>query len=87
MNFPLIIITSRKPPNHGRDDTLLKNSMRKTLEHACRAYYSAWISNNPHVSEVDRNELRVPLHSGGRAPSGRMNAKSVGACWRRRLPG
>jgi hypothetical protein len=56
-------------PNHGRDDMLAKQATREALEHVCRQYYSAWISNNPHVSEVDRNELRVPIKSGARTPS------------------
>jgi hypothetical protein len=56
-------------PNHGKDDTIQKNLTKASLEQACRAYYSAWINNNPHVTDVDRNELRVPIHSGVRTPS------------------
>ncbi|MDR3352970.1 MAG: hypothetical protein LBO00_08250 [Zoogloeaceae bacterium] len=56
-------------PNHGKDDVLAKQATREALEHACRQYYSAWISNNPHVSDVDRNELRVTIKSGARTPS------------------
>jgi hypothetical protein len=56
-------------PNHGRGDLLEKDETRKALEHACRQYYSAYLSNNPHLSVQDRNELEIPIHSGTRTPS------------------
>jgi hypothetical protein len=56
-------------PNHGKVDTLEKRETRKTLETVCRQYYSAYINGNPQISDADRENLRVPVHSGARVPS------------------
>ncbi|MDR2030914.1 MAG: hypothetical protein LBP86_01340 [Azoarcus sp.] len=56
-------------PNHGKIDVLEKTETRKTLEKACRTYYSAYINGNPQVPDADRDGLNVPIHDTTRTPS------------------
>ena len=49
-------------PNHGKIDTLEKNTARKTLEKACREYVQGFLAKNPLVTDVDRERMGLNVH-------------------------
>ena len=49
-------------PNHGKIDTLEKNTSRKTLEKACRDYVQGFLARNPLVTDVDRERLGISVY-------------------------
>jgi hypothetical protein len=49
-------------PNHGKIDTLEKNTSRKTLEKACREYVQGFLARNPLVTDVDRERLGISVY-------------------------
>ena len=48
-------------PNHGRNDTFVKNEKRQAAEAALRSYVQGFLARNPKVSDADRDLIRITV--------------------------
>jgi hypothetical protein len=49
-------------PNHGKIDVRLKNQTKDALKKAMRVFVSGYITYNPNVTDIDRDEMSTPIH-------------------------
>jgi hypothetical protein len=55
-------------PNRGKVDVLAKNEARDALKAALRTFIKAYLTYNPEITDVDKENMGLPLHDGTRTP-------------------
>jgi phage gpG-like protein len=55
-------------PNHGKVDTFAKNEAKTGAVAAFRPFIKAYLAYNPRVSDVDRENMGLPVYSSARTP-------------------
>jgi hypothetical protein len=55
-------LTAENPVTRTPAAIQAKNEARQVFEKFFRAYIRAWITNNPHVTDEDRRNMRLPIH-------------------------
>jgi hypothetical protein len=56
-------------PNRGKVDVLNKNEAKEALTQSLRAFIKGFLTYNPAVSDVDKENIGLPLHDGTRTPA------------------
>ena len=48
-------------PNHGRNDTFIKNEKRREANKAMRSYVQGFLARNPNVTDADRDLIQITV--------------------------
>jgi hypothetical protein len=57
-------------PNHGKVDVVKKNDLKKAVVKEARTYVQGFLAKNPHVTNADREEMKLPIYDVIHTPVG-----------------